>query len=121
MQKISIKLNKDSLSNYKTSSYKNKDGVNVEQYDLELVMQNVKEIITEEVVKIIKSSDTWEIVEAGFVAGRSIKQDDGKYTKEPIFGNATIIRDKKKVEDNAPQVEGKGYEGEVTNIDDIPF
>lgn len=123
MQKLSLKLNKELLKNYKTSSYKNKDGVMVEQYDLELVMKNVKEIVTDGETKVLKSGDTWELIDMGFVTGKGVKQEDGKYSKEPIFGGATSIRDKK-VEESEPVIPS-GYEGdfngEVANTDDIPF
>lgn len=124
MQKISIKLNKDSLKDYKTSSYKNKDGVNIEQYELELVMQSVEEIITQELVKVIKSEDKWELLDIGFIAGKSVKLGDGKFSKEPIFGNATMFRDKKEAS-NTPTVEGKGIDmsefGAAVDESQIPF
>ncbi len=119
MQKISLKLNKDSLKDYKTSSYTNKNGEIVEQYDLELVMKPVTEIKAD-TAEVIKTGETWELVNLGFVAGKSIKGEDGQYSKEPIFGNATHIRNKAVKEKESEDVSTGGYTGEV-NADDIHF
>lgn len=112
MQKISLKLNKNSLKDYKTSSYTNKNGETIEQYDLELVMNKEE---------VLKTGPTWELVGVGFVTGKGVKQEDGKYSKEPIFGNATQIRDKKET----AEMDGKGIDmNEFTGAVDeasIPF
>ena len=88
-------------------------------------MQNVEENITQELVKVIKSEDKWELLDIGFVAGKSVKLGDGKFSKEPIFGNATMFRDKKEAS-SISAVEGKGidvteFTGAVKNTEDIPF
>lgn len=119
MKKISIKLNKDLLDTYKfsTREYKNKDGelVKVREYEIEVILKDNE---------VLKTGDTWELVKVGFVTGKGVKQEDGKYSKEPIFGNATEMRDKKEI-NNTPEVQGKGidmneFDGSV-NLDDIPF
>lgn len=88
MQKLSIKLNKDLLDGYKFNprKYQNKEGqqVEVKEYELELILNKDE---------VLKSGDTWELVSKGFVTGKGVKQADGKYSKEPIFGNVTEIRD----------------------------
>lgn len=124
MQKLSIKLNKDLLDGYKFNSrkYKNKDGqqVEVKEYELEVILNKEE---------VLKSGDTWELVNKGFVTGKGVKQADGKYSKEPIFGNVTEIRDKSEIqvvgaddittEFNLPEVNVDL--GEVEDYSQIPF
>lgn len=93
MQKYSIKLNKNLLDSYKfsTRKYTNKAGESVEanEYELDIILNKEE---------ILKTGDTWELVSLGFVAGKSTKQEDGTYSKEPIFGNVTEIRGRSAVQ-----------------------
>lgn len=123
MQKLSIKLNKDLLDGYKfnTRPFKNKEGkqVEVKEYELELVLNKED---------VLKTGDTWELINKGFVTGKGLKQADGKYSKEPIFGNVTEIRDKSTVQVIGADDITAEFQQPVVNVnlgevnpDDVPF
>lgn len=117
MKKISFKIDLTKIDKNKITErkYQNKQGeeVTVKEFEFEGVFKDEK---------VIKDGETWELVKTGFVTGKGVKQADGSYSKEPIFGDIIEIRDKgNKIE--TPSVEGQGYNGELgeVNVDDIPF
>jgi hypothetical protein len=117
MQKYSftIDVTKIDKTKLKERTYQNKEGqdVTVKEYAFEAILNKEE---------IVKTGDTWEMVKRGFVTGKGVKLEDGKYSKEPIFGDVIEIRDK--IEESAPSIESTGYQGDFNGeVDesDIPF
>lgn len=119
MQKYSftIDVTKIDKTKLKERTFENKEGlqVTVKEYPFEAILNKEE---------VIKSGDTWEMVKRGFITGKGVKLEDGKYSKEPIFGDIIEIRDKQEAS-NTPTVEGKGIDmsefGAALDESQIPF
>lgn len=117
MQKYSftIDVTKIDKTKLKERTYQNKEGqdVTVKEYAFEAILNKEE---------VIKTGDTWELVKRGFITQRGTVLADGKFSKEPTFGDVTEIRDKKQVE-SAPSVQPTGFDGDLgeISVDDIPF
>jgi len=115
MQKFTFKIdltkiNKDRII---TRQFQNQAGetVTVKEYEFEAVPKTSS---------MIKEGDSWQLWKTGFISGKSIKQENGSYSKEPIFGDVLEFRSK----DNGSamaEVKPQGYNGEIVDYSDIPF
>lgn len=107
MKKLSLRIDVTKIDKSKIvpRTYE-KDGKTIteQNYDMELVPV---------IEKIIKKTDTYELVKVGFVAEKSVKGEDGKYINGMILGDALEFRD--------PPAPSNDDTGEVANINDIPF
>ena len=69
--------------------------------------------------RVVKSTDSYTLMKVAFLAEPSAKNADGTKTNGNIIGDALEFRNVE--EQPAPKVEPKGYTGEVSDFDNIPF
>jgi hypothetical protein len=113
MKKYSIRLDltKIDKTKIKDTEFIAKDGTVIKQkvYDMDLVFLNAP--------KVIKTTDKYQMVKNAFLSDPSVKQDDGSWKNGQILGDSFEFINV----DNGSAVVPKGYNGEVSNVDDIPF
>jgi hypothetical protein len=119
MNKISLTIDVSKIrkERFNVRNYKTNQGQEVSIKEMKLEVIPLKE------EKILKSTDTYDLVKVGFVAEPLTKEEQDKKEKSNIIGDALQFRNK---EDNVPKfdVDSRGRnlasEGEVS-LEDLPF
>jgi single-stranded DNA-binding protein len=107
---ITIDVSKIDKSKIMSRTWTDKEGVSRTVKELKLDIVPLKE------TKLLKDGDTYQLYKTHFVAEQQTKEEREAKTKSKIIGEATMFKNKPKVEEEPIE-----YPEEEINPDDIPF